>query len=147
LGNGAYGTVTVPVKVNAPSAAAAVAAGAETSCAIMVNGSLWCWGDNLYGEVGTGSITTQYNTPQSVSGFSSGAAHVSLGITHTCASKTDGSVWCWGSNDSGQLGDGTMTKQTSPKQVAGFNDVTGIATGGPTYMNGYACAVRADGSV
>ena len=81
----------------------------EDSCALKTDGSLWCWGLNYAGELGDGATATR-TTPVSVFGASSGVAGVSLGSAHGCAAKTDGSVWCWGLNTTGQLGDGPFRR-------------------------------------
>jgi alpha-tubulin suppressor-like RCC1 family protein len=55
---------------------------------------------------------------------------VSAGERHTCIVSADGSAWCWGANESGQLGDGTVTDRGTPVQVLGLGDLTSVATGG-----------------
>jgi alpha-tubulin suppressor-like RCC1 family protein len=67
---------------------------------------------------------------------------VAAGFDHTCALKTDGSVWCWGSNETGQLGDATTRNRTSPVLVTSLNRATQIAAG-----QGQTCAVTTDGTV
>ena len=83
-----------------------VSTGEYHTCAILDDGSLKCWGRNIYGELGTGS-TTQQTTPQTVNlGAGKTATSVSAGGTHTCASINDGTLKCWGYNSNGQLGNG-----------------------------------------
>ena len=67
-------------------------------------------------------------------------AKVSAGGYHTCAVKTDGSLWCWGGNDYGQLGDGTYTDRTTPVQIT--SGVSSVALG-----LWHTCAVKTDGSL
>src|SRR5262249_40296759 len=69
-------------------------------------------------------------------------AEVAVGRAHSCARLGDGSVWCWGANDYGQLGDGTMTARVTPTRVAGLSDVTQVST-----RNVTTCALRRDGSI
>lgn len=93
-----------------------VDAGENHTCAIQLDGTLWCWGYNLNGELGDDTkdhkeIPTQETTN------SSDWDIVSAGQKHTCAIKTDGTLWCWGYNNEGQLGNGTYGKKTSPVEV------------------------------
>ena len=78
----------------------------------------------------------------SVCGIAGGPrAKVSAGGYHTCAIKQDGSLWCWGNNDSGQLGDGTWTNKDTPVQIMS-SGVSSVALG--WY---HTCAVKTDGSL
>ncbi len=85
-----------------------VSVGYLSVCAIKVDGTLWCWGSNVYGQLGIGRTDmppTFYETPQPVD--SSLWKQVSVGGTHACGIKTDNTLWCWGDNSQGQVGDGT----------------------------------------
>ena len=77
-------------------------------CALRDDGTLWCWGRNVEGQLGTGDSTDR-STPTQV-GTESDWAHLAVGRFHTCAQKTDGRVYCTGSNDHGQLGIGASTR-------------------------------------
>ncbi|RAL20011.1 hypothetical protein DL240_19075, partial [Lujinxingia litoralis] len=77
-----------------------VATGAEHSCGILDDGTLWCWGNNGSGRLGDGS-TTQRSQPTRVAGDGVWA-QVSAGGQHTCGIKEDGSLWCWGLNSEKQ---------------------------------------------
>ena len=79
--------------------------------------------------------------PICVRGSCIGVAQVAVGGWYTCALLTDTTVWCWGGNDQGQLGDGTTTARSTPAPVAGLRGAAGIATG---YLN--ACAWMLDGT-
>ena len=70
------------------------------------------------------------------------AAAVAAGASHTCALRTDGTVWCWGANESGELGDGTTTDRGSPTEISGLTGVIAIAAG-----NLHACALLGAGTV
>jgi hypothetical protein len=95
-------------------AGAKVSAGGAHTCAIKQDGSLWCWGYNLDGQVGDGTNSDKV-IPVKI--MSSGVSSVALGGYHTCAIKQDGSLWCWGLNSDGQLGDGTGTNRNTPVRV------------------------------
>jgi hypothetical protein len=99
--------------------AVSVAAGQEASCAVKADGTMWCWGDNPKGQLGDGT-TTGRSTPVAVVGgtaIAPGTASTATGDQHSCAVRADESVWCWGLNADGQLGDGTTTDASSPEQV------------------------------
>jgi alpha-tubulin suppressor-like RCC1 family protein len=112
-------------------------------CARKVDGSLWCWGRNDHGQVGDGTAAPNVPTPVPLSALGTDVAEVAVGYDHSCARKKDGTVWCWGSNERGQLGDGTKTDSPTPVQVAALaSGVASIATGWR-----HSCAVKTDGSV
>ena len=93
------------------------------------DGTVWTWGKNDNGQLGDGT-TTQRTSPVQVPGLS-GIVAVAAGDAHTVALRgSDGTVWTWGKNDNGQLGDGTTTQRTSPVQVPGLSGVIAIAAGG-----------------
>jgi alpha-tubulin suppressor-like RCC1 family protein len=120
-----------------------ISGGAETTCAVKLDGSAWCWGYNGYGQLGDGTTTTNA-APVAVTGLGSGVAQISAGQFFTCAVKTDGSVWCWGSNQYGQLGNGTTTDSPIPVSV-GIANVVEVTT--PNTAGASACARKSDGSV
>lgn len=124
----------------------AIDAGAYHTCAIVGNGSsasggLHCWGLNRDGQLGDGTLTDS-NTPVAVTGLSSGVIAVDAGINHTCALLADRTVQCWGRNSSSQLGDGTITRRTTPVAVSGLSSVQKVAVGGS-----HTCALLTTGAV
>ena len=112
LGDGTT-TDSTPVAVSpmAGRTATALALGNYHSCAILGDGSIHCWGYNGYGQLGDGT-NTNLNTPVAVN-LPAGrtATALALGWQHSCAILDDGSAMCWGDNDYGQLGDGTILTQ------------------------------------
>lgn len=124
-----------------PEPAVAVAAGMYHSCVVLAGGGVACWGLNSHGEVGDGSHTLR-DTASPVAGLAGRAVSVVVGHEFTCALIESGSVQCWGRNDKGQLGDGTLVGHAVPKTVQGLAGVTKIAAG-PSRM----CALKGDGTV
>jgi uncharacterized repeat protein (TIGR02543 family) len=128
LGNGSYLTSTVPVKISALQGVTAVAAGDYHSLALRNDGTVWSWGYNNYGQLGDGTDRQASNIPIMVKGLS-GIIAISAGAGHSVALKSDGTVWTWGNNVDGQLGNNGGIKSNTPAQVAGISNVTAIAAG------------------
>ncbi len=119
---------------------ASASVGVDHACAVQTNGTLWCWGNNQYGQLGTGTVTNEY-VPTQVGSASNWAA-VSLGADHSCAIRSDSTLWCWGLNDHGQLGDGTLTNEDSPAQIG-----QGMAWAAVTAAGDHSCAVSTAGTL
>jgi alpha-tubulin suppressor-like RCC1 family protein len=124
-----------------PKHAVQVAAGDNYCLALKYDGTVWAWGDNEFGQLGDGSTTTNKNTPVKVSGLSN-ISMIAAGKSHSLALKNDGSVWAWGENQNGQLGDGTNTNKTTPVQVSNLFNVSMIVAG-----DYYSLALKDDSSV
>lgn len=96
-----------------------IAAGLSHACAIVTGGHVLCWGANERGQLGDGSGgagALHRTTAVMVAGIDD-AVHLGDGYDHMCAIRGDGSVWCWGANTHGQIGDGTMTDALTPVAV------------------------------
>ncbi|HKD34429.1 MAG TPA: PASTA domain-containing protein [Gaiellaceae bacterium] len=120
LGDGTETDRPTPVDVSGlASEVGKVAAGGFHTCALTKAGGMKCWGSNGGGELGDGT-TSDSTIPVDVSGLASGVAAIADGYFHTCATTTAGAAMCWGSNDDGQLGDGTTTNRLAPVEVIGF---------------------------
>ncbi|MBI4946949.1 MAG: T9SS type A sorting domain-containing protein [Bacteroidetes bacterium] len=116
------------------------------------DGTVWAWGDNTVYQLGDGT-TTERRTPVQVLGpggvgFLTGIIQVSSGYQHSLALKSDSTVWAWGNNPSGQLGDGTTTNRSTPVQVVGPGGV-GFLTGIVAVSSGndFSIALKNDGTV
>jgi alpha-tubulin suppressor-like RCC1 family protein len=95
-----------------------VAAGSNHAIATKTDGTLWTWGYNLYGRLGDGT-TTSRRSPVTTAGGGTNWNNIACGKDHSIATKTDGTLWTWGLNTSGQLGDGTTTAKSSPVTTVG----------------------------
>ncbi|MSO59860.1 MAG: RCC1 repeat-containing protein, partial [Ilumatobacteraceae bacterium] len=140
-------TISLPnpaqqVFADANATSQAITAGDHHSCALLSTGAVKCWGNNNKGQLGDGT-TDQRNTPTAVSGLSSGVTAITAGGPHSCALLSTGAVKCWGSNQFGQLGDGTYYNKSSPTAVSGLSSgVTAITAG-----NSHSCALLSTGAV
>jgi hypothetical protein len=108
---------------------------------LIVDGTVRCWGSNLYHEIGNEAAQEANALPMKVSGLS-GVTAIAAGGYHTCALATDHTVSCWGWNLLGQLGDGTTNDSETPVQVVGLSDVVEISAGSL-----HTCARLADQTV
>jgi len=86
-----------------------VSTGYDHTCAIKMDNTLWCWGNNTNGQLGNGTTTGLNSWPAQVTALGSDVDDVAAGAWFTCVIKLDGSLWCWGDNEAGELGNGTTT--------------------------------------
>ena len=89
------------------------------TCALTSAGGVKCWGPNLEGQLGNGSKTNS-SRPVEASGLSNGITAIAVGGSHTCAITRAQQLKCWGSNSSGQLGNGSLIDSPTPVDVVGF---------------------------
>ncbi|MFM8529325.1 MAG: RCC1 domain-containing protein, partial [Ilumatobacteraceae bacterium] len=145
LGNNTTSSSTTPVTVSLPSGrhAVQVEAFGNSTCAILDDQSLRCWGENSSGQLGRGSTTDQ-SSPGTAVGLPTGrhAVSVSGGISHACVALDDGTITCWGSNVDGELGRGTTSSSvTSPPAPLALSFAAVEVSAG----TGYSCARSVDG--
>jgi len=146
LGNNTQYDSHVPIRILAGRGItwSAVAAGHTHTVAIQADGSLWAWGNNYNGQLGngeSGSFDIYKLSPTQI-GTSTDWAHVFAYGWRTMAIKTDGSLWGWGSNDHGNLGDGTREARPYPTLIEGGTSWVTIALG-PRHTLG----IKTDGSL
>lgn len=141
LGDGTYNDSLEPVQVEGLRGITAIAAGKDVSLALKNDGTVWAWGSNSYGQVGEGSLNYPGTTvPIPVNGLNNIKA-ISAGSSHCLASQADGTVWAWGDNRHGVLGDGTNESRFTPARSKIYN-VKAFDAG-----DTHALAVREDGNV
>ena len=128
----------------------AVAGAHNTFVALRSDGTVWVWGANFSGQWGNGTVSEFVNgqwinqsrtIPEQVPNLNNITA-ISAGSGHIVALRSDGTIWAWGSNGGGQLGDGTTTDRTRPVQVSNLNNVTAISA-----RWNHVMALRSDGTV
>jgi len=159
LGDGSMTDRTTPVQVNDLTDVIAVAAGRTMTMALKSDGTVWTWGLNNYGELGDGSTVTygkdadgKYikvirNVPGQVVGLN-GVVAIAAGRSTGIALKNDGTVWAWGENTYGTLGDGntnvslTSGSSATPVRVIGLTDSVSIAL-----KRSHILALKSDGTV
>lgn len=151
MGTGASGTVSYSAASFFGSSfltdfggTAAIYSGDQDSmCAIRTSDqAAYCWGDNTYGQVGNGTSGAAVSAPTAVPGGLT-FSEIYAGMSHTCAVTLDGSVYCWGRNNYGQLGDASTVDRNLPVQVQGLTGpVASVRTGTSS-----SCARLVDGTV
>jgi alpha-tubulin suppressor-like RCC1 family protein len=123
LGDGTTNNSLVPTQVQGGlTGVVDISTGWAVACALKSDGTVWCWGHHgwtaTYSQVGDETHLDRSLPVQVITGVAELSR--SLGDDHSCARKTDGTVWCWGKNSSGQLGTGNNTDSMSPVQVLNF---------------------------
>ena len=131
LGNGTTTNQSSPTQVSTGtglSDVVAVAPGYGHTLALTSGGAVWAWGSKVSGALGDNTTSGQATTPQVVSGVSNVVA-IAAGDQFSLALESDGSLYAWGRNQEGQLGDGTTVLQKTPQQVPNLSGVTAIRAG------------------
>lgn len=105
-----------------------------------LQGQLWSWGFNPYGQLGLGNLT-YYSSPKQVGSLTTWL-NAANGYAHVAATKTDGTLWTWGRNQQGQLGLGTTNNYYSPNQVGALTTWLYTACG-----SAHTLAIKTDGTL
>lgn len=142
LGDGTTTSRTAFTQVKDLDNISAVSAGTSHSIALKSDGTVWTWGSNNQNQLGITDEGLSYSSkPLKVQGLSE-IVSISAGYNHNVALKKDGTVWVWGGNIYGQLGDGTYVSKSTPARVEGLTDIIAISAG--EYHN---LALKSDGTV
>jgi hypothetical protein len=128
LGDGLTAQRTSAFQLTSITGVTAIAAGLQHSVVLKSDGTVWSWGNNNKNQLGDGTTATQRTSPVRV-GTLTGITAIATGDYYGLALKSDGTVWAWGRNDEGQLGDGTTTQRSSPVLIGTLSGATAIATG------------------
>lgn len=147
LGTGNRTTISSPVQVGALTDWKDLGLSCYASYAIKTGGTLWSWGVNGNGELGVGN-TTYYSSPVQVGALTtwskvSAGGESYYGTNFAAATKTDGTLWAWGNNSRGQLGQNNTTAYSSPVQVGSDTDWAWVACSGW----GGLSAIKPDGTL
>jgi alpha-tubulin suppressor-like RCC1 family protein len=141
---------STPFQVPGLSGVIWVAAGGSTSLAVKGDGTVWGWGSNGNGQLGSGvAVGGTSTTPVKIQGLSGVFTRVTAGAIHTLALRNDGTVWGWGDNSAGSLGNGVLPPLfgqilTTPVQAVGLPNVAAVVTGARSETS---MALGIDGSV
>lgn len=149
LGDGTLERREKPVKVMELFCIKAIAAGGEHNIALKEDGTVWTWGNNRDGELGNYDGYDPHKVyqnlkspiPKKVKGIDN-VKEVDAGRFHTVVVKNDGTVWSWGWNQHGQLGEGDESESCTPAEVSGVKDIIGIAAG-----EYHTVAIKNDGTI
>jgi alpha-tubulin suppressor-like RCC1 family protein len=144
IGDGTTENRLSPVKIM--DNVIAVAGGGNYTLAIKSDHSLWAWGWNKNGQLGDGTTEDRLSPVKimdSVTAIAAGKEYL-LGNGHSMAIKTDGTLWTWGYNHYGQIGDGTTENRHLPVKI--MDSVAAVAAGGCS-MEGHSMALKTDGSL
>jgi alpha-tubulin suppressor-like RCC1 family protein len=129
LGDGTPTDQHSPEQIGTDTTWKYVSAGWYFTLAIKTDGTLWAWGKDTFGQLGNGTATSfGPKSPQQI-GTDTNWSSVSAGEFHTVAVKTDGTLWSWGYNAPGALGDGTTTDHHSPEHIGGGIDWLQVSAG------------------
>ncbi len=128
LGDGTVNQRTSPVQIGTASNWASISAGSSHSLAIKTDGTLWSWGRNTSGQLGNGTVNPYNFNPLQV-GSANNWKKIAAAFLHSLAIRTNGTLWAWGRNMNGQLGDGTVIDKSSPLQVGVATDWASVDGG------------------
>ena len=140
LGNNNLTSYSSPVQVPGTSWSYAWAS-EESVLSVRTDGTLWAWGRNTYGSLGQNNTTWRSSPTQIPGTYAVGQDKINGGYYGALAIKTDGTLWSWGYNGGGNLGQNNTTKYSSPTQIPGTT-WNGVQSG---YI--YTAATKTDGTL
>ena len=141
LGNDTTTISPLPLAISGGLSFAKLAAGYSHVCGLTAAGTAYCWGADASGELGNGTISDSSAAPVAVSGGLTFAS-LSAGYSHTCGVTAAGAAYCWGADESGELGNGTVGQNSAvPVPVSGGLTFASISAGGV-----YSCGVTTAGA-
>ena len=143
LGDGTTTWRSVPTQeITEKSDWISVNLGWRLTTAIKTDGTLWAWGNNYIGQLGDGTIVNKPVPTQEINGATDWTS-ISAGDIHSTAIKSDGTLWAWGSNNRGRLGDGTMTSRPVPtREDTNATNWSSVSAGGA-----HSTAIKSDGTL
>lgn len=141
LGDGTGTARTVPIQIPNMNNVVAVSAGGSHSLVLKSDGTVWAFGSNYYGQIGNGESRKDQYTPVQVPNLTSVKA-ISAASYHSMALQNDGTVWTWGANFYGELGDGTIVDNPLPRKVNSLSNVSTIES-----RYDHNMAIKNDGTV
>ncbi|NBT84709.1 MAG: hypothetical protein EBT58_07670 [Betaproteobacteria bacterium] len=143
LGRGSTSNSYIPVNVTGLSTGvSSIFAGGSSICALKTDGSMVCWGKNDYYQVSS-IDTSSVKTPRTYSDLPGSVSKMAMGVQQTCALLTNGSVYCWGKNFLGYVGDSTTIDRRYPVEISGVaGAVVDISS-----QSEHSCAITDDGDV
>lgn len=144
LGSGSTASSGMPLRVADLATAIVLKSGGNHTCAVLQSTNIVCWGRNQQGQIGIGDVGPGLSIPTAVPGLS-GVTDIGLGLDHSCALTQSGQVYCWGWNQYGQVGMGTVGETayiTRPQLVADVANVVAITAG-----DNHTCVLQRSGDV
>ena len=140
--------LAAPTQVTGITTATAIAAGYDHALILKADGTLWSYGRDSEGQLGdgagdsNGAALRQVIDPTDATGKMTGVAAISARYLQSFAVKRDGTLWAWGQNSYGRLGDGTNANRFSPVQIAGLSGMVAVAAG-----DNHTVALKSDGTL
>ena len=141
LGIGNTTSYSSPVQVGSLTTWKQISIAQNSVLAVKTDGTVWAWGNSNYGQLGNSSYGVSYSSPIQI-GSLTNWKYVRVGWVFTAALKADGTLWAWGNNIAGELGNGTTTNYSSPIQVGSLTNWKFIAPGG-----NQIAAIKTDGTL
>lgn len=129
LGLGNLANQNLPIQIGTDTDWQTVSAGSTHSLAVKLNGTLWSWGNGAFGQLGNGVFSSATPNVTQI-GTATDWFSVSAGYGFSLAIKTNGTLWAWGLNNTGQLGDNTLVDKNLPIQVGIATDWLRVDAGG-----------------